>query len=161
MDLMRTLARPLLASPFIVDGLSAVTHPHSHVERTRDLTEACEPILGRLGVKLGERQLIKATRTMGMVSIAAGTGLALGIAPRPCAAILCVLSVPVTLVNASSSVKHGQSGDFARRIAMTGAMAIASADRAGVPSTAWRFNAWRNQHRAQIEQATQALQANV
>lgn len=161
MNLMRTVARPLLAAPFIVDGLSAVSHPHSHVQRIQDLGEVCAPVMNTLGIELDQKQLTAASRAMGAVSVVAGAGLALGIAPRPCAAVLCALSVPVAVVNAAPALKHGERGDFARRIAMIGALAIASTDRVGAPSTAWRFNTWRNERRAQLEAAAKASQANA
>ena len=33
MNLLRVVARPLLAAPFIADGVDALMHPRFHVER--------------------------------------------------------------------------------------------------------------------------------
>lgn len=143
MNLLRAIARPLLAAPFIVSGVDALTRPASHVQRSAPFVDVAQPVLDRIGVEVTDEQLTAASRVMGAVTVVAGVGLACGIAPRSSAAVLCALSVPIAVVNAPSSLKDRKIDEFAHRVGMIGALAIASTDRVGSPSAAWRVNAWR------------------
>lgn len=147
MNILRTLARPLLAAPFILDGIDAVMHPRVHAARSQEFLERLSPVVDRLGVEVSDEQLTIASRVMGAVSVAAGVGLASGVAPRSCAAVLCALSVPVAVVNAPEAIADRSFGDLSRRAALVGALAIASTDRQGSPSAAWRVQTWREQRR--------------
>lgn len=147
MNILRVIARPLLAAPFIVDGIDALNRPTAHVERSRAFAELASPVLDKAGVKVTDRSLMTASRAMGAVSVLAGLGLATGVAPRTSAAVLCALSIPVAAVHAPHALRDRDLGDFSRRLAMIGALGIASADRVGSPSTAWRVNAWRDARR--------------
>lgn len=161
MNIMRLVARPLLASPFIIDGVDALRSPHKHVVRAQALTESCEPVINRLGIEITDEQMILLSRVMGATSVIAGLSLATGKAPRSAAGILAVLSIPVAAVNASHSIHNGEAGDFARRLAMIGALAIASADRVGAPSAHWRFNSWRDERRERLQAQAQALRPQI
>lgn len=148
MNILRTLARPLLAAPFIVDGIDALLHPHVHAHRSRDLVDPMEPLLKKAGIEVDQETLVTVSRVMGATSVAAGMGLATGLAPRSGAAILCALSIPVALVHAPTALKTRSFGDVTRRLALVGGLAIASTDRQGNPSAAWRYNAWKDARQA-------------
>ena len=75
MDLLRAVARPLLAATFVVDGIDAITRPKRHVAKMRQVT----PALERAGVPpVMDSDAALATRALGAVSVAAGLGLATG-----------------------------------------------------------------------------------
>ena len=96
MNILRSFARPMLAAPFIVDGLDALVRPSRHVEKF----EKVAPTLERVGlppVLTSDARLL--TRASGAVSLVAGLGLATGRAPRTNATILAALNVPLTVVN--------------------------------------------------------------
>ena len=96
MNILRSFARPMLAAPFIVDGLDALVRPSRHVEKF----EKVAPTLERVGlppVLTSDARLL--TRASGAVSLVAGLGLAAGRAPRTNATILAALNVPLTVVN--------------------------------------------------------------
>lgn len=96
MDLLRTFARPVLAATFVVEGVDAVTRPAGHVRRFQRVYSPWE----RLGLPpLLNADVRMMTRAAGVVSVAAGLGLASGRAPRSCALALAALNVPLTLVN--------------------------------------------------------------
>ena len=85
MNILRSFARPMLAAPFIVDGLDALVRPSRHVEKF----EKVAPTLERAGlppVLTSDARLL--TRASGAVSLVAGLGLAAGRAPRTNATIL-------------------------------------------------------------------------
>ena len=96
MNILRMVARPLLAAPFIADGISAVRDPDPHVGRVQVLT----PLLERAGIEPDEDQLRLATRIVGGVTTLAGLSLALGRGTRTSsAAVLATLAVPLAVVN--------------------------------------------------------------
>ena len=109
MNILRSFARPMLAAPFIVDGLDALVRPSRHVEKF----EKVAPTLERVGlppVLASDARLL--TRASGAVSLVAGLGLATGRAPRTNATILAALNVPLTVVN--NPAARGRRGRRAR-----------------------------------------------
>ena len=144
MNLLRFLARPVLAAPFIVDGASALFAPEAHVARARVITDSCQPLLNKAGIECSDEDLTLASRVMGAVSLTAGLMLASGRAPRTSAAVLTALSVPVALVNnpmwtaSTAAVRSEMASGLFRGLALTGGLAIAMTDREGSPSAAWR-----------------------
>ncbi|MDO4899482.1 DoxX family membrane protein [Actinomyces sp.] len=159
MNLLRTVARPTLAAPFVVDGLDALARPGRHAEKF----EKVQPVLERAGmppVLHSDAELL--TRISGAVSVFAGLGLATGRAPRTCAAVLAALNIPLTLVN--HPVWAAEDAD-ARRRALSGLMrsaavgaglALSAVDREGRPSLAWR-----RENRRQVKAAMAAVEAQV
>lgn len=162
MNLLRSVARPLLAAPFLVDGLSALRSPEEHAERASVLL----PLLQRVapGLELDEEDLRLASRALGGLTLAASLSFALGKAPRTSAAVLAGIALPMACVNApvwTAADRHERralSSDLARRLALVGGLAIASADRVGEPSAAWRVANWKEQ-RERIADARAAERA--
>ena len=69
MNILRSFARPMLAAPFIVDGLDALARPSRHVEKF----EKVAPTLERAGlppVLASDARML--TRASGAVSLVAG-----------------------------------------------------------------------------------------
>lgn len=161
MDLLRAVARPLLAAPFIVDGLDALTRPKRHVEKFSKV----QPALERAGLPpLLAADARMLTRATGAVSVVAGLGLATGTAPRTCAAVLAVINVPLTVVNnpvwmaADGSAKKAALSGMLRGAAIGGGLTLAAFDREGRPSLSWRLDN-RRQHREAIAAAEAAVRA--
>ena len=151
MNILRSFARPMLAAPFIVDGLDALVRPSRHVEKF----EKVAPTLERVGLLL--------TRASGAVSLVAGLGLAAGRAPRTNATILAALNVPLTVVNnpvwavkGTQARKEALSG-LLRGAALGAGLALAAVDRQGRPSLAWQVRNARQQREA-MQAAQQAVQ---
>lgn len=163
MDLLRLIARPLLAAPFIVDGLDAVTRPAKHVERLKAVTNGLE----RLGLPpVIDSDAALLTRASGAVSVLAGLGLAAGAAPRSCATVLAALNVPLTLVNnpvwlgSSAPVRAARLSGLTRGAALGAGLVMAALDRGGRPSLAWRLSSERT-HRAELSAVRRATAAAV
>lgn len=94
--LLRLVARPMLASVFIFDGLDALRFPDNHVERFKKV----EPALEKLGfppVLTSDARLL--SRLAGFITAASALGLAVGKYPRSCAALLAAVNFPITVVN--------------------------------------------------------------
>jgi len=114
MNILRSFARPMLAAPFIVDGLDALARPSRHVEKF----EKVAPTLERAGlppVLTSDARML--TRASGAVSLVAGLGLAAGRAPRTNATILAALNIPLTVVN---NPVWAVKGTTARKEALSG-----------------------------------------
>jgi len=139
MNILRMVARPLLAAPFIADGISAVRDPDPHVERAHVVT----PLLERAGVEVDDSQLRLATRVVGAVTTLAGVSLALGKGVRTSAAVLATVAVPLAVVNnpvwtaSTSDERRLLRRGLTRSLALFGGLVIASTDRQGRPSAAW------------------------
>ena len=161
MDLLRRLARPMLASVFVVDGVDAMTRPARHVEKF----EKVAPVLEKAGlppVLTSDATLL--TRASGAASVVAGLGLATGHAPRTCAVVLAALNLPLTLVNhplwkARGRVERTEAlSGLMRGAAVGGGLLLATVDREGEPSLAWKV-ANRREVKAAIAAAEDKVRA--
>ena len=151
MNILRSFARPMLAAPFIVDGFDALVRPSRHVEKF----EKVAPTLERAGlppVLTSDARML--TRASGAVSLVAGLGLAAGRAPRTNATILAALNIPLTAVNnpvwavkGTQARKEALSG-LLRGAAVGAGLVLATVDRQGKPSLAWRMRNSRQQREA-------------
>lgn len=151
--LVRRIARPLLATAFVADGVDAVRHPQAHVDRAeaayRRLAEQVDlPTVDR-------RRMTTAVRVHGAAVTAAGIALAVGRAPRTAALTLALLTAPVAAAHAPwppagagsrgslltrvRATAGAEGGDrFLRDLSLLGATIIAAVDLEGRPGLLWR-----------------------
>lgn len=150
--LVRRIARPLLATTFVADGLDAVRRPHAHVDRA-------EAAYRRLGERVDlppvdRRRMTTAVRVHGAAVTAAGVALAVGRAPRTAALALALLTVPVAAAHAPwptggepdaplrtrlrTAVGTEGADRFLRDLSLLGATIIAAVDLEGRPGLMWR-----------------------
>lgn len=166
MTILRSLARPLLASVFIYDGIDAVVDSTYHA--TRFL--AVQPLLEKLGVPpviADDAEML--AKISGSVTALSGLGLAFGIAPRVNAATLAAINLPITLINTVFSVGGSRADHQAADVidveeqtetdqqlqrrnrqavhtllqgaSVAGGLIFAMFDREGKPSVAWSAQA--------------------
>jgi len=136
MAVLRTVARPLLASIYVIQGLDTLRRPEGPAGKA-------EPVVRRLAsvVPLAATQ---AVRINGGVQVAAGALLSLGRAPRVSALVLAASLVPTTLAghsfwkHADADQRAAQRVQFVKNMSMLGGLLLAVADTAGKPSLAWR-----------------------
>jgi uncharacterized membrane protein YphA (DoxX/SURF4 family) len=139
--LLRRLARPLLAAPFVYDGLSAALHPAEHTAAAR---EGADKATRALGVdRLDDTQVSLLVRAHGAVTVAAGLLLAVGRAPRTAALALAALSAPLAVVNqpftSQGELRKEKTGKFVRNLGAVGAAVIAGVDLEGRPGVGYRI----------------------
>lgn len=147
--LSRRIARPLLASWFVAEGVEAFRRPGPHVERMRD---AWRRLADRLDIPQppSTDTLRTVVKVHGGATAAAAVLLALGRAPRSSAAALVVLTVPLAVMDAPSrgekptpqavAAEEGRgTRPFLRDLSLIGGAAIAALDTQGRPSLGWRF----------------------
>lgn len=147
--LMHRVARPLLASWFVAEGVDALRRPADHVGR---LGEAWHRVAARVDGAPEvppDETLRTIVRAHGGATALAGLMLALGKAPRLAACLLTVLTIPVAVMDAprtgsrtppASRQAPSAHGDhtFVRDLSLIGGAIIAGADREGRPSLRWR-----------------------
>jgi uncharacterized membrane protein YphA (DoxX/SURF4 family) len=153
--LLRRIARPLLAAPFVYDGVQAALHPAEHVEAARGLTDK---VTDRAGVKrLTDEQLTVAVRVHGGLTAALGVALAAGFFPRVASLKLAALTAPLAVVHQPFGSKGPErtekTGRFVRAVGSVGAALIAGVDTQGKPGVSWRVKQARKKAVAKVESA--------
>ncbi|MFE3799611.1 DoxX family protein [Nocardia tengchongensis] len=142
--LMRRIARPLLAAPFVVDGATALAFPGPRVK-------AVDVFVQGVGRRLPQHVADRlnsdpemAVRANAGAQVVAGTLLALGKVPRPAAVVLAVTVIPSVVTEQDFWAEPDPERKAAKRIAflkdvgLLGGLLIASGDTAGRPSLGWR-----------------------
>lgn len=162
MTSLRAIARPLLASVFVVDGWDAVRHPDRHSEKLGAVARPIAAIAEKIpGVPSDTASL---TRLTGAVSVGAGVLLATGRTPRLAAGLLALVAVPLTAFNrpdaTSEEERREQKRVMLRNAALVGALIIAAGDREGQPSLRWRAQNAR-EHRAELAELRSDLRARI
>jgi uncharacterized membrane protein YphA (DoxX/SURF4 family) len=140
--LLRHVARPMLASWFVYDGLQTALKPAEHVRAARSGVELVERGTG-VDASLSESQVTTLVRAHGAATAVAGLCLALGKAPRTAALALAALSVPLAVVNqpftSRGPEREERTRKFAANLGAIGAALIAGADYEGRPGVQWRL----------------------
>ncbi len=120
--LVRRIARPLLASIFVVSGADAVQNPAG---RAGVATPFFDSALGRLPVVVDAETLV---RVNGAVQTAAGVALAAGVLPRAAAAVLAGSLVPTTLAGhafwqaTDPATRSAQQVNFLKNLSIFGGL---------------------------------------
>ncbi|MCI7551600.1 MAG: DoxX family protein [Actinomycetaceae bacterium] len=144
MNLLRSIARPLLATPFIVAGVDALRHPEQHRARAREIYSLVE----RFGVQAPDDETTDLiTRGTGGAVALAGAALATSKAPRLASLVLGTAPIPIALANNPFWIHKGPQRradlvNLASALGLVGGALIAATDRVGKPSVAWRVNTW-------------------
>src|SRR5690554_4398151 len=148
--MVRALARPMLASWFVAEGVDVLRHPDRHAAAAEDLLRSAQKLSPTVTVPEPDqvRQLVK---MHGAAVALAGAALGTGRMPRLAGLTLAALTFPLAL--AEQPFASGLSREERRRrrarvtevAAMTGAALLAAADTAGRPGVGWRLrNARKN-----------------
>ncbi len=155
MGVIRALARPMLASIFIVQGYETWRHPERVAPHAEDVVR---PVKEQVPVL--PEQTEDSVRINGAVQCVAGSFLALGWWPRLSALTLAGTLVPTTLAGhrfweiEDKQEQAQQRIHFLKNLTMLGGLLIAAADTGGDPSLAWR-----GRHAAQTARREVALAA--
>ncbi|MFY9262677.1 MAG: DoxX family membrane protein [Actinomycetaceae bacterium] len=111
MTVLNTIARPLLAVPFVASGWDALVKPEGHRERARQLYALIEgtTLETRLGLTAPSNEVLDFfARLAGGTFVGAGLALALSKTPRVAALVLAAGQVPVVLANNPVWLAHGE-----------------------------------------------------
>ena len=142
--LVRRIARPLLATPFIYGGISTLRKPQDRVPGARPVVEKiAETADKQLPVEVPRdvEQYVKANAAL---QVGAGVLLALGRFPRLTSLALAGSTVPTTLAGhrfweeKDPKVSFEKIAHFVKNLGMLGGLLLAAVDTEGKPSVGYR-----------------------
>lgn len=134
---LRTLIRPLLASPFIIGGVAAFKASEQTAAKAADIAL---PIADAIGLPKDPVMLVKINAG---VQIGGGILLALGFMPRITSLVLGASIIPTTMAGhrfwqqTSTSERNAQMIQFAKNAGMLGGLLALALDTGGRPSVLW------------------------
>ncbi|MFJ6433184.1 DoxX family protein [Streptomyces sp. NPDC091416] len=135
MAVLRRITRPLLATPFVIEGARALRSP-------LPLAAGTGPWARRFGASADVP--LRVVKLNAAVQIGAGGLLALGRLPRTASLVLAASLVPATLAEhawwkeENPELRKDQLREFAHRLGLFGALLLGAADTHGKPSAAFR-----------------------
>ena len=142
--LVRRIARPLLAAPFIYGGISTLRKPQDRVPGARPVVEKiAETADKQLPVQV-PRDVQQWVQADAAVKVAAGSLFALGKLPRLTALVLSASVVPTTLAghrfweHTDPTERFGQISNFLKNAGLLGGLLLAAVDTEGKPSVGYR-----------------------
>jgi putative oxidoreductase len=145
MTLTRLLARPMLASTFLIGGISAIKHADQLAVRAKPVTDKVVPLAQRIApqvpIPTDAKTLVRAN---GVVHVVGGLMLATGKAPRLAALVLLGTLVPTTMAGhryweeLDHQAKSEQRTLFFKNVTAAGGLLLAAVDTEGRSGLVWR-----------------------
>ncbi|WKN47376.1 DoxX family membrane protein [Nocardioides sp. Arc9.136] len=145
MSLSRLVARPMLASVFVVGAANALKNSGALAAKAEPVTDT---LVGTIKKAVPQAPLPDDPQTLvrinAAVQIAAAAALATGRAPRTSAAVLAASLAPTTLAGHrfweadDQATKTQQQLHFFKNLSVLGGLLIAAGDTEGRPGVAWR-----------------------
>ena len=143
MTVSRLIARPMLASIFVVGAATALKNSSGTAAKADPVTSRLVPLAKKAGIPLPEdpETLVKINAA---VQIGAGLALATGRAPRLSAAVLAASLIPTTAAGhrfwelEDPAQRTQQKLHFFKNVSLVGGLVIAAGDTEGKPGVAWR-----------------------
>ncbi|WP_193607428.1 DoxX family protein [Nocardioides lijunqiniae] len=144
MTVSRLLARPMLASMFVVGGVNALRNAPALAAKAQPVTDRLVPQVKKAtGLPIPEDPTTLVRINAG-AQLLAGAALATGRAPRLSALVLAASLLPTTAAGHrfweadDSQTKTQQQLHFFKNVSMLGGLLIAAGDTDGKPGVAWR-----------------------
>lgn len=142
--LVRRIARPLLAAPFVYGGISTLRKPQDRVPGARPVVEKLAATADKqlpVQVPHDVETWVKADAALKVV---AGALFGLNRLPRLTAVALSASIVPTTLAghrfweHKDPTERFGQLSNFLKNAGLLGGLLLAAVDTEGKPSVGWR-----------------------
>ena len=145
MNLIRLVARPMLASTFVYGGINALRNAGALADEAKPVNDEIRGLADKVApsVPLPKDDAAMVRLNAG-VHILAGLGLATGRAPRLSALALAATVVPTTAAGhrfweeKDKARRSQQMTHFFKNVSMLGGLVIAGVDNEGRPGVAWR-----------------------
>jgi putative oxidoreductase len=145
MTAIRLVARPMLASAFLVGAVNALQNAPGLAPKASRVTEKVVPLAQRMapGVPI-PTDPVTIVRLNAGVQIAAAAALATGHLPRVSSTVLAVSLLPTTVAGhafwreGDPATKATQRLNFFKGVSLLGGLLIAGVDTEGKPGVAWR-----------------------
>jgi putative oxidoreductase len=144
MTVSRLIARPMLASIFVVGSINALRNAPALAAKAQPVTDKLVPRLKKAtGLPIPEDPTTL-VRLNAAAQLAAASALATGRAPRLSAAVLAATLLPTTVAGHrfwqadDEQAKAQQQIHFFKNVSLLGGLVIAAGDTEGKPGVAWR-----------------------
>lgn len=145
MTVTRLLARPMLASMFVVGGINSLKNATALGPAAQPVTDKVVPLLQKAVPQAPiPTDPVTLVRLTAVANIVAGASLATGRAPRLSSAVLAASLVPTTMAahrfweESDAEAKGNQKVHFFKNVSMMGGLLLAGVDTEGKPGLAWR-----------------------
>jgi putative oxidoreductase len=142
---VRLIARPMLASMFVMGGIDSLTHASAKVAKAERVTDQVPTLAHKLAPGLPvPTDPATLVRINGAVQVLAGLALATGRAPRISSFVLAASLAPTTYAGHAfweekdKAARAGQRIQFFKNVSMMGGLLLAGVDTEGKPGVAWR-----------------------
>jgi putative oxidoreductase len=143
MSLVRLIARPMLASIFVVQGFNKLRDPDSVAARAKPVVDRLTPAMEKYTPQIptDARTLV---RISGAVDLGAGAMLATSTLPRIASLLLAASLVPSTAAGhpfweiGDPAEKANQRAHFLKNVGLAGGLLVAGVDTEGRPGLGWR-----------------------
>ncbi|UEA61701.1 DoxX family membrane protein [Gordonia otitidis] len=142
--ILRRIARPMLASVFIVSGFEALRDPQKRAEVAEPFLESTVGVLPDEVTSVIPTDPVTLVRVNGGVQLASGVLLASGKFPRFASAVLAASLAPTTFAGhpfweeSDPVARNMHRTHFLKNLSLMGGLLISAADTEGKPSLAWR-----------------------
>ncbi len=157
--MIRKIARPMLASVFVIDGVETVMNPAGRKDGAESALTQVRAALPRQYRAFLPKDPETAAQLVGGIKAGAGSLFALGKAPRTSATLLAATTLP-SLLGRNAFWDTDDEDEKARRrtgaltdMALAGGVLLASVDTAGKPDMKWRAQNAARVARKNVHQA--------
>jgi putative oxidoreductase len=145
MTVTRLIARPMLASMFLVGGVNALRNAPALGAKAGPVTEKLVPMVRKVVPSVPVPQdPVTLVRINAVAQLGAAAALATGRAPRLASTVLAASLVPTTLAGhrfweyTDKQERKQQQLQFFKNMSALGGLIIAAGDTEGKPGVAWR-----------------------
>ncbi|WP_104165806.1 DoxX family protein [Arthrobacter sp. SX1312] len=161
MTLVRVVARPLIASSFVVSGVDRLRTAGATAPQLKPVLTGVAKIVPSAGAITGNEKLVG--QVLGATQVGAAILLGIGRFSRVAALLLTVTTTVNALVDYRSADASSPEGKKARRsqllknLSLIGAVLLAAVDTNGRPGIAWRAEHLATDARKQLKKADKAV----
>jgi putative oxidoreductase len=146
MTATRVLARPLLASMFVVGGVNALRNAKALAAKAEPVTDQLRPAIEKAVPQASvlPTDPESLVRINGGAQVVAGLALATGRLPRISSTVLAATLLPTTVAGhrfweeSDPAARSNQQIHFFKNLSMLGGLILAAVDTEGRPGLAWR-----------------------
>jgi putative oxidoreductase len=146
MTATRLIARPMLASMFVIGGVNALRNTSGHAKKAQPVTDRVRPALVKAVPQASvlPEDAESLVRINGIAQVTAGLALATGRLPRLSSTVLALSLAPTTAAGhrfweeEDPAMRANQQIHFFKNISMLGGLLLAAVDTEGRPGLAWR-----------------------
>ena len=145
MTATRMIARPLLASMFVVGSVNALRNAPALATKAKPVVDRIRPMVAKAAPQVPvPESTVTLVRVNAAAQLVAAVALARGRAPRLSSAVLAASLAPTTVAGhqfwkeSDPQARTNQQIHFFKNLSMLGGLMLAAVDTEGRPGVAWR-----------------------